>query len=113
MIGCISNGQLDNTHNKKDIAAYAKKISIRLINTHAIWTHSGMDVQQVIGVAMKIVNKRVFYFGNVFGLTLGILCVMNIRIVSQEDFLQPGMRFMHSIPTLLFLHQFTHAHVYG
>ncbi len=48
----------------------------------------------MIGLAMRIVNKRVFYFGNVFGLTLGILFVMNIRIVSHDDILQPGMRFM-------------------
>ncbi len=40
---------------------------------------------------MRIVNKRVFYFGNVFGLTLGILFIMNIRIASHDAFLQPGM----------------------
>ena len=57
----------------------------------------------LIGVAMRIVNKRVFYFGNVFGLTLGILFVMNIRSVSHDD-LQPGMRFINFYPMLLLMH---------
>ena len=50
---------------------------------------------------MRIVNKRVFYFGNVFGLTLGILFIMNIRIASHDAFLQPGMIIILAVHLLL------------
>ncbi len=81
-----------------------KKIAAIVIIIHVLFRQPRRDVQQIIGVAMRIVNKRVFYLGNVFGLTLGIVFVINIRIVSHDDFLQPGMRFMNFYPMLLLMH---------